>query len=224
MMSHKRNAYIVAAILALIGIGLLVQVDFERWRLPGPFNPGHEDLACKECHIEAKGTVRQQLQANMQYWLGERKTGADYYYHKIDNNNCLACHNKDNDLHSSYRFNEPRFSKIREEIHPELCISCHKEHAGQRITQFKITDCQLCHKELVLKNDSITVPHDELIEREDWHTCLGCHDYHGNHDMLIEKTVGRAIKKQKLINYFNNAEHPYSGPVITKAKSTLYEK
>jgi len=79
MISHKRNAYIVAAILALIGIGLLVQVDFERWRIPGPFNPGHEDLACKECHIEANGTVRQQLQANVKYWIGERKTGADYY-------------------------------------------------------------------------------------------------------------------------------------------------
>jgi hypothetical protein len=29
---------------------------------------------------------------------------------------------------------------------------------------------------------------------KDWQTCLGCHDYHGNHDMVLEKTVGRAIK------------------------------
>ena len=224
MINSKKIAYIIASIVACIGIGLLLQTDFERWRLPGPFNPGHEDLACNECHLEAKGSVRQQLQANVRYWLGERRTEADFFYHKVDNKNCIACHNKEDDLHSSYRFNEPRFNKVREEIHPELCISCHKEHVGKRITQFKMTDCQLCHEELKIKNDSITVPHDELIERKDWHTCLGCHDYHGNHDMVLEKTVGRAINQQQIINYFNSGEQPYSGPVIKKAKSTLYEK
>jgi hypothetical protein len=53
---------------------------------------------------------------------------------------------------------------------------------------------------------------------------LGCHDYHGNHDMVLEKTVGRAIKQEQLLDYFRVAESPYAGSLITKAKSTRYEK
>lgn len=223
-MINKRNSYFLAGIISLICIILLLQTDFEHWNQPGPFNPGHEDLACNECHLKAKSSVRQQLQVNVQYWLGQRKAETDFYFHKIDNGHCIACHNMDKDLHSSYRFNEPRFNEVREKIHPELCVSCHKEHVGQRISQFKISDCQFCHKELKLKNDPITVPHGELIERKDWQTCLGCHDYHGNHDMVLEKTVGRAIKQEQLLDYFRVAESPYAGSLITKAKSTRYEK
>jgi hypothetical protein len=221
---NKRNSYLLASIISFLCIILLLQTDFERWNQPGPFNPGHEDLACNECHLKTKSSVRQQLQANVQYLLGQRKTEADFYYHKIDNKHCIACHNMDKDLHSSHRFNEPRFNEVREKIHPEQCISCHKEHIGQRISQFKISDCQLCHEELKIKNDPISVPHDELIERKDWQTCLGCHDYHGNHDMVLEKTVGRAIKQEQLLGYFSNAESPYLGSIITKARSTRYEK
>jgi len=223
-MTAKAYGYLVGLCLSVIMIFLLLQQDVDTWHSSGPLNPGHEKLACNECHISSDGTIRQQLQANVQYLLEDRKTESDFVYTKIGNKQCVACHDREDDHHPSYRFNEPKFKEARELIHPELCISCHQEHLAKRVSQFKPTDCQICHKEMHIEEDSITVPHHELIERKDWDTCLGCHDFHGNHDMKIEKTVGRHIKFNRILDYFNTGSSPYSGDIINKAKESIYEK
>ena len=204
---------------------LLLQQNLEDWHSAGPLNPGHEDLICKECHIPADGTIRQQIQANVRFYLGQRHSENDFVFTKISNKQCIACHDKKgDDHHPTYRFNEPKFKKVRVLIHPELCISCHLEHSGKRVSHFKATDCKLCHKDLRIEDDAITVPHDELIKREDWETCMGCHDFHGNHKMDIEKIVGRSIKAAKIQDYFKTAPSPYLGGIIHKAKESIYEK
>jgi len=223
-MTTKAYGYLIGLTLSVAMLFILLQGDVESWHSSGPLNPGHEKLACNECHIPSNGSIRQQLQANTQYLLGQRTREHDFVFTKISNKQCVACHDRENDLHPTYRFNEPKFIKVREKIHPEYCISCHQEHSGQRISHFSPTDCKLCHEEMRIEDDSITVPHHELIEREDWETCLGCHDFHGNHDMKIEQTVGRHIKFKKIQDYFDTAPSPYSGELIHKAKESIYEK
>jgi len=223
-MTTKTYGYSMGISVSIGLLILLLQQDFETWHSSGDLNPGHEKLDCKECHIASEGTVRQQLQANVRFYLDQRHSESDFVFTKITNKHCIACHDREDDHHPSYRFNEPKFKKARELIHPELCISCHQEHTGQRISHFKTTDCQLCHKDMRIEDDSLTVPHDELIKREDWHTCLGCHDYHGNHEMKLETTVGRSIKAKKIQAYFNSADFPYPGKLIHKAKESIYEK
>jgi len=224
-MTPKTYGYYLGIGVSIGLLFLLLHQDLEDWHSSGPLNPGHEDLACKECHIPADGTIRQQLQANTRFYSGQRHTENDFVFTKISNKHCIACHDKKgDDQHPTYRFNEPRFKKARELIHPELCISCHQEHSGKRVSHFKATDCKHCHKEMHIEDDSITVPHDELIKREDWETCMGCHDFHGNHKMELETTVGRSIKTAKIQTYFNTAPTPYSGEIIHKAKESIYEK
>lgn len=91
------------------------------------------------------------------------------------------------------------------------------------MTHVDLTFCEHCHRDTVIKDDPITVPHDELAQREDWETCLGCHDFHGNHKMEIETVVGRAIKSHTLIEYFNGGPSPYDGEIIYKAKEKTDE-
>ena len=223
-MTAKAWGYFVGVGVSVAVIFILLHQDFDDWHSSGPLNPGHEKLDCKECHISSDGTIRQQIQANVRYLFGKRKMENDFVFTKIANKQCIACHDREDDHHPTYRFNEPKFKKARESIHPELCISCHQEHSGRRISHFKVTDCKLCHKETHIEDDSISVPHHELIKRKDWDTCMGCHDYHGNHDMKLETNLKQRIKLKKIQSYFNTAPFPYSGELIHKAKESIYEK
>lgn len=99
-------------------------------RAPGDFNTGHENLTCNECHESADGTIRQQIQSNISYLLGNRETLAVFNLQSPDNKDCLACHNREDDKHPVYRFNEPRFIEARKAIQPQKCVSCHLEHTG----------------------------------------------------------------------------------------------
>ncbi len=222
-MSVKTISYLFGIVLSTSLLMILLRPQFETWHSAGPANPGHEQLNCNECHLPSNGNMRQQIQANLNYLLGTRQTAEDFVLSKINNKQCLACHQKKNDLHPSYRFLEPKYQKVRQLLHPEHCISCHQEHSGRRISHFKPSDCKHCHKNTKIEEDPISIPHDQLIAQKNWDSCLGCHDFHGNHDMKLETNVKQRIPESILQNYFNAGDSPYRGEIITTARETIYE-
>ncbi len=176
----------------------------------GPMNKGHEELSCVSCHTSAKGNVLQQLQANMMYSVGLRKTQADFGSKNVDTQKCLECHDRANDRHPLHRFKEPRFAEARKNLGVTECEACHVEHNGVRITQTNLGYCQNCHGETKLKLDPLEISHEELIKKEMWTTCLQCHDFHGNHVFETAKSLQDTIPVQVVRAYFDGGKSPYS--------------
>lgn len=220
----KHIGYTVGFLLSISGLLLLMSGNHMDWHSPGHINTGHENLKCEDCHRQAPGDVRQQVQATIKFKLGARNTDAYFKFNPVSNKQCIDCHEKSNDRHPTQRFNEPRFSEVRNKIHPEECSSCHAEHNGKRVTQQNTGFCQGCHEEFTIKKDPISVPHKTLVNEKRWDTCLGCHDYHGNHKMNIETDVSKAISVQKINHYFEGGQSPYSGQIINKAKEIINGK
>ena len=191
----------------------------ERFLAHGPMNVGHERLHCEYCHVRAEGTVRQEIQANVRYLMGLRDTPADFGYRKVTNEVCLECHRRPNDRHPVYRFFEPRFKEARARIAPQYCISCHLEHTGKRVTRHTIGYCQACHEDTRLKKDPLDVSHEALIGADNWESCLGCHDFHGNHVMKTNATVNKRYSSERVQAYFDGARSPYSEKKHYKAKT-----
>ena len=184
---------------------------------------GHETLACQDCHKDERGTLRQRLQANVQYLLGNRKHAVSAGYRPVANRECLHCHSRPNDRHPVYRFLEPRYRKVRQSIGADRCVSCHLEHNSMRIS-IKPEFCQHCHDDLKLRNDPVDTPHHVLVKTKRWTTCLGCHDFHGNHKMKTPDKMANVINKDKIEQYFDRAQHPYPGNIIHQARKTENEK
>ncbi len=209
---HRKRQWIgfycgayLAAVLTIIGLSGL----FMHFNEKGPMNAGHENILCDDCHQKAPGTIRQQLQARVGYLLKARKTDVVFGHLPVSNQDCLVCHERPNDPHPVYRFIEPRFAETRKKIQAQYCATCHQEHRGERITndtQF----CRHCHERLVLKNDPLDISHAQLIEDEKWPTCLGCHDYHGNHVYQIPRETTKMIPELEVIRYFKGFPTPYS--------------
>lgn len=214
---HKQ-AYLFGIILSLAVLLFLFLPSSQVHLKNGPMLPGHEQLECFSCHQDEQGSFRQQLQANIQYLLNNRKDVVSVGLRPVGNNECIKCHDRPNDRHPVYRFREPKYRKAREEIKADTCTACHLEHKSKRIT-VQMNYCVHCHKELTLKNDPVDVSHKQLIEDENWDSCLTCHDYHGNHDMKTEVEIKKAIALPELKKYFNRGSHPYSGKIIHKAKT-----
>ena len=189
----------------------------QRWRAPGTMNVGHETLDCTSCHTPAPGTIRQQIQANVRYLLGLRQTAADFGSRDVQNRDCLGCHERPFDRHPVYQFNEPRFAEARANIGAHQCQSCHGEHAGAKVIA-QATYCSECHTDLELKHDPIDVPHVKLIRDERWESCLGCHDFHGNHQRQTQKSLSRAIPPERIVDYFAGAKSPYGTTLKAPAK------
>ncbi len=121
--NHRRTISFISAIL----ISTIIVVVFalpqnEPMLSPEPMNPGHEELVCDECHLKAKGSTRQQLQANLQHFLGNRAASVSVGHKPVNNEDCLACHRRAKDNHPVFRFFEPRFSKARRDI-DRICDS-----------------------------------------------------------------------------------------------------
>jgi hypothetical protein len=190
----------------------------EWFHAKGPMNTGHGKLACGACHKNAPGSFRQQIQANLRHALGWREVPALFGRLPVGNADCLACHERPNDRHPVYRFLEPRFSQARETLRPHQCVSCHAEHQGRRVTLAAIDYCVNCHKDTRLKKDPIDVPHADLIVRKQWDSCLGCHDFHGNHIMQTEKSVDKRTPAEKIRAYFDGGSSPYGTNLHYKAK------
>lgn len=206
----ERRRIGVASGIALGGavVGFLLLPGVEHFTAPGKMNTGHERLACDSCHRPAPGTVRQQLQANARYLLGMRKSSADFGLRAVDNDDCLACHERPFDRHPAFRFTEPRFADVRKELAPHRCESCHREHSGVRVT-VQVGYCAGCHDQLQMNHDPLEVPHAELVRQGRWFTCLGCHDFHGNHVMEARTKIGDAKASAVIENYFRGGASPY---------------
>ena len=222
MSKRQKIAYSLGLFLNGIVVFILLQPQTSSWHAHGPIQSGHADIECADCHRKSTGTVRQQLQAKVQYLLGNRIEDIHVGSQPVSNTQCLACHERDTDNHPVHRFNEPRFAKVRAKLMPQTCLGCHMEHTGKRVTQ-DIDICQNCHEELSIKQDPITTPHVQLVKQKQWQTCLGCHDFHGNHVMDLPNTLTNLISKESLELYFSDGDSPYPEQRHHKARQTLDE-
>lgn len=191
---------------ALLLLFLLPGEDW--WHARGPMNVGHEKIACSFCHARAPGTVRQQLQANARVLLGLRQQSAPIGLLPVSNAACASCHERAEDNHPVFRFVEPRFAKARRAISPQFCTSCHLEHSGKRVTR-EPTFCVNCHEKLEMRSDPLDVSHAKLIAAKKWESCLGCHDFHGNHVMTLDTVVSQAFLPEQVRVYFAGGTSPY---------------
>lgn len=207
--ARQFNASILGATVGLACVIWLSLPQGERLLMPGPSNIGHEDVQCQYCHAPAPGSFRQQIQANVQYLLGNRVVAADLGRKLVANEQCIACHHRPDDRHPVYRFFEPRYQEVRKTLKVQFCISCHSEHTENRVTLDDIGFCRLCHRELALKEDPLSISHEQLIRKKRWDSCLGCHDFHGNHVMETRRVVADVISEVVINRYFKGGQSPY---------------
>lgn len=183
---RRRLGRALGAVLGASMLVVLAAPGCEQLHAPGPMNAGHGSLACAACHVEAPGSVRQQLQSAARAAIanvvhGEAGAAVDVGYRAVSNRECLECHERPDDRHPVFRFLEPRFADVRAVLRVDTCEGCHREHAGVRVTMAERTFCRHCHADTALARDPIDVSHRELIATGRWDSCLGCHDFHGNH-------------------------------------------
>ncbi len=210
MKSSATFGYWVGLLMLFPLLILLWSTDQEHLHASGPANIGHEKLSCIDCHQAAPGSFRQQVQANIRYWLGLRSNPVYFQFLPVTNNECLACHDRPKDNHPVHRFFEPRFVKARAKISAHQCISCHREHQGVRVT-VEPTFCSNCHQQLKIKKDPLLVfSHQQLIASKKWASCLSCHDFHGNHIMEVTTSPHKGVKQKQISDYFKGGASPYS--------------
>ena len=205
---RRRTGVLIGVVLAAAALAFLLFPGQEHLTAPGTMNTGHEQVACVSCHQRAPGTVRQQLQADARYVLGMRDAPADFGLRGVSNDDCLACHERPFDRHPVFRFTEPRFAEARKALAPHHCQSCHREHSGARVT-VQAGYCVNCHATLEMKNDPLNIPHVELVRQGRWLTCLGCHDFHGNHVMDSRSRVADGVAARQIQRYFEGGVSPY---------------
>lgn len=222
---RKRQAIgtILGIILVVIGMVALNVPQTETYSMIGPLNTGHESLTCAECHTPAKGNLGQQFQTNFLEFIGARKNGTTFGLENVDNKKCLACHTRPNDRHPVHRFEEPKYSEARKNIHPTECKSCHLEHNGVRITIDNIGFCQNCHQDTELKHDPLDVSHKDLIANDQWNTCIQCHDFHGNHIYDVATKMEDTISIQAILDYVKGSKSPFSDKKKYTPKTTILE-
>lgn len=217
--SHRRRlGYVFGFTLTGITILVLMLPATANMNSPGPMNVDHEDVKCESCHKPTTGTLRQKLQANINYLLGGREKLIALGRSPVNSENCLRCHNRPKDRHPVFRFYEPRYAKARLAIQPHYCTSCHHEHTGTRVS-VKMTFCSHCHQSLKIRNDPISTSHEELVKKKNWRSCLGCHDYHGNHRIKLATELQARWSESLILEYFEGGKSLYSGEKIFKAKN-----
>jgi len=223
-LNYRRvSGFTVGILVSVLAIYILFIPQNSWMKAAGPMNIGHEELECEECHRPATGTVRQQLQANLQYALGNRDNLVDVKNLPVRNEDCVACHRRPKDNHPVFRFFEPRFKKARQKLQPQHCNSCHQEHSGKRVTMDP-KNCVVCHKKLVLKKDGLDVSHKTIIKHKRWDTCMGCHDFHGNHKMKVTSRLLQMHPPRQITAYFDGADSPYSKEKKYSAKETRFDE
>ncbi len=175
----------------------------------GPMNTGHQDLSCFSCHADAKGNLLEQVQSNISHTFGVREEGVDFGTKDVTVDNCLQCHDRPNDRHPTYRFSEPRFKEAVNQIDATTCITCHTEHQEERVSVVSINYCMNCHQDLEVENDPLDISHKNLIAKEEWFTCIQCHDFHGNHKYDVPEKLSDTIPMESIQDYFKGGEDPY---------------
>lgn len=203
------SGIIVGLILGVVLFCFYTLNSSEEYISIGPMNSGHDDLSCITCHADAKGTLLQQIQSNISYAVGVRKSNVDFGTKDVTSDNCLQCHDRPNDRHPIYRFSEPRFKDAIKQVDATTCITCHSEHHGARVTIDTRNFCKNCHQELVVEDDPLDVDHETLIRNQNWSTCLQCHDFHGNHKYDVPTKIKDTISIKKIATYFDGGKDPY---------------
>lgn len=214
--SIRKLAYAAGLAAAMLPLWLLnpAMADF----VPNAaHSPGHADFACADCHTEAPGTFRQQVQAKTKRLLGMREDDIDFGMRRVDNAVCVDCHANPDDRHPAHRFLEPRFEAARTSLAPQECVSCHREHTGTRLSQTNTAFCATCHGDMKVKDDRTRPTHAALVRGARWETCLTCHDFHGNHAYDPPTDLKNALAPGAVNAYFGSGKSPY-GPPVAKAK------
>lgn len=175
----------------------------------GNFVDGHDGLACRECHKYSDGSIRQQIQALAKNALFDAGYQVDFAFRKVSSSECLTCHERNNDRHPIYRFNEPRFIEVVKILPANKCLGCHSEHNAKTVNLDSLGFCASCHSELFLKNDPLDISHAEIIKTNDWNSCLGCHDFHGNHKFKSPNLYDKSVSVQAIKDYFDGGKSPY---------------
>lgn len=208
--------FLIVPVTAL-GAVVLTVPDAQTVISAGPIQHGHETVDCSGCHEAAAGTIRQQAQANVKFAMGLREHPVDFGYVEVTSQTCIGCHERPNERHPIYRFNEPRFQEAKAVVNATTCLGCHTEHTAEKAF-VEPTFCVACHEDLSVKNDPIDVPHVTLIAVNRWSTCLGCHDYHGNHAAKPQVTLASAFDEDAVRAYLEAGPSPYGETKIYEAK------
>ena len=108
---------------------------------------------------------------------------------------------------------------VRAKSAPHLCVTCHREHRGMRVTS-GAQSCADCHAKMNIKKDPLDVPHATLTAQARWNTCLRCHDYQGNHTLVAPKQFSRAWSRAAVDAYLQGAPAPYPNKTTVRAKTT----
>ncbi len=209
----RKRQYIGSLIGISIGIIIYIILPLkqsETYLSLGPLNTGHDQLSCNSCHTDAKGNLWQQIQSNIAFTFGARKTQADFGTENVDTKKCLECHERANDRHPTHRFLEPRFKEAIAKINATQCETCHREHNNTRVVLNSANFCMNCHYDLEVKNDPIDIPHSKLISEKQWSTCLQCHDFHGNHIYDVATKMKDTISLKKIQAYLKGGLDPFS--------------
>lgn len=214
---RRRVGIVLGCVIGALALTGLSWPDNAHWSAPGPMNSGHEQLTCDSCHRPAPGTVRQQLQANARFAIGLRAQPVDFGERHVENADCLSCHERPFDRHPVSRFVEPRFEKARAAATVQRCEGCHREHSGTRVTS-ATTVCENCHAEIKLRVDPLDVPHESLARERRFSTCLGCHDFHGNHVMKPSERMSEVVALDRIEAYLRGGSSPYPPALRKPAK------
>jgi len=210
---RSRNFWLAAA--SLLGVILISGFTFlnnGQFKMKGTYNTGHENLKCEDCHFEAEGNLRQQVQHNVKTFLKvhEHKTYIDVGHKRVDNTACLSCHQRPNDRHPVSRFKEIRFAEQRKELGIHECRACHSEHTGTSMSILPSNYCQSCHENTEVKDDPLDIKHQDLFRDGKWNTCLQCHDFHGNHIYKVPQYMKDTIPLLDVQNYLKGEKVIYS--------------
>ncbi len=205
----QRGAYRWGLIVAAVGLILLLWPGLERWHMAGPANTGHEEIECDTCHVDAEGNAVGQTFANLGFALGIRDEPVHFVFAPAGNQQCLDCHEHEDDRHPVARFLDPRFAEARASIAPQFCVSCHLQHQGVRVTAAGTDFCHNCHADTEVEDDPVDVPHETLIADGRWETCLQCHDFHGNHERETPTRMSERLDLAQIRDYFAGGESPY---------------
>ena len=214
---RRRVGSVLGSVIAGLALTGLVWPGNEHWSAAGPMNIGHEQLTCDSCHRPAPGTIRQQLQANARFAIGLRAEPVDFGERRVENTDCLSCHERPFDRHPVSRFAEPRFEKARAMATVQRCDGCHREHSGKRVTS-AVTVCENCHSDVKLRVDPVDVSHETLARTRRFSTCLGCHDFHGNHVMKPAEHMSSVIALDRIEAYLNGGRSPYPAALRKHAR------
>jgi hypothetical protein len=219
----EQQTYVVGLIVAVMGIVTLLLPGNESWHAAGPLNIGHGNVDCNECHTPAPGSFVGQAFNNMLDAVGLNESETYFIYEPAGNEQCLACHENPEDRHPVAKFMKPKFARARQTAGVQFCVSCHREHLGVRAS-VALRVCQNCHVDTVVEDDPLDIPHKTLIDDERWETCLGCHDFHGNHERKVPEIMSQMLTEEQIQRYLDGGKSPYGYRRLTVIQTMRLRK